>query len=232
MGVLKKWWQHLFGMIYPRLCEACGHSLVDGEKHLCLGCMCDMPLCTTDNFDDNEIHHKLMRQPIERAAALYYYHKNSPYAKLIQNAKYAARPSLARHFGVMAAERLAATGFFEGIEAIVPVPLYRAKLKKRGYNQSFMIARGINSVIPVPVADILQSEPHSTQTARTRRQRWANAASNYSVRTGEQSPGSHILLVDDVVTTGATLSACASALHAAFPRIRISILVIGLAQQD
>lgn len=232
MGLLKQWASALLGIVYPRLCEVCGRALVEGEDILCLRCLAEMPFYSAATFDDGDIHRRIMRCPIERAAALYYYYRDSPYAMLIQHAKYSHRPSLARALGSAVARRLLPDGFFCDIDAIVPVPLHKAKMRRRGYNQSLEIAVGVSAVTSVPVVDMLVAAPHSSQTARSRLQRWRNAAAIYSLDAAAPSPGAHILLVDDVITTGATLSACATALRSVFPGIRISVLTIGISRLD
>lgn len=227
--VIRRCSRALIGMLYPEVCEVCGRALVEGEEMLCLKCLADMPLCSAADFTDTEIHRRLMRIPIERAASLYYYYKDTPYAMLIQKAKYAARPKLARSLGRIVAEMLKSKDFFDGIDAITVVPLHKSKERRRGYNQSLMIARGVAEVARLPILDLLDCSRHGTQTARSVWQRWANAESTYTARAGIDASGLHILLVDDVITSGATLAACASALLASHHSLRISILTIGLA---
>lgn len=227
--VIRRCSRALMGMLYPEVCEVCGRALVEGEDMLCLNCLADMPLCSFADFTDTEIHRRLMRVPIERAASLYYYYKDTPYALLIQKAKYAARPKLARSLGRIVAERLKPKDFFDGIDAITVVPLHKSKERRRGYNQSLMIARGVAEVTGLPILDLLDCSRHGSQTARSVWQRHANAESTYTARTDCDASGLHILLIDDVITSGATLAACASALLAAHPSARISILTLGLA---
>ncbi|MDE6383645.1 MAG: ComF family protein [Paramuribaculum sp.] len=219
----------LMGMLYPEVCEVCGRALVEGEEMLCLDCLAGMPLYSPADFSDTEIHRRLMRTPIVRAASLYYYYKDTPYAMLIQKAKYASRPKLARSLGRIVAERLKPKSFFDGIDAVTVVPLHKSKERRRGYNQSLMIARGVADVAGMPIVDLLDCSRHGTQTARTVWQRWANAESTYTATPDTDVSGLHILLIDDVITSGATLSACASALLSAHPSARISILTIGVA---
>lgn len=227
--VIRRCGRALVGMLYPELCEVCGRALVDGESMLCLDCLANMPTCASAEFDDTEIHRRLMRVPILNAASLYYYYKDTPYALLIQKAKYASRPRLARHLGRLVAGRVSRGGFFDGIDAITVVPLHRSKERRRGYNQSRMIAQGVADVTGLPIVALLHCSRHGTQTARSLWQRWANARSTYSALAGVNVSGKHILLIDDVITSGATLAACASALLAAHPSARISVLTIGLA---
>ena len=227
--VMRRCGRALMGMLYPEVCEVCGRALVEGEEMLCLDCMAGMPLFSPADFTDTEIHRRLMRIPIERAASLYFYYRDTPYALLIQKAKYASRPGLARNLGRIVAERLHPQGFFEGIDTIAVVPLHKSKERRRGYNQSLMIARGVADVTALPIVDLLDCSRHGSQTARSVWERWANAEAIYTARPDAGVEGKHILLIDDVITSGATLAACASAILSVHPSARVSVLSIGLA---
>ena len=117
--------------------------------------------------------------------------------------------------------------------SIVPVPLHRWKLMRRGYNQSDYIARGIADVTGIEVShSLVASRGHATQTARNSYQRWVNAGSVYELRDGASVAGRHVLLVDDVITTGATLLACCEAIHRVEPSARLSVLALGVAHMS
>ncbi len=153
---MKRLGKYLMGLVYPDLCEVCGRSLVDGEEVLCLHCLDALPRTGAHKSDFNLIHKRLASTtPIERAAAYYHYYRESPYAEIIHRAKYGGRPELIEKMARRYARELADAGFFDGIDAIVPVPLHWLKLWRRGYNQSRYIADGIRSVVPLPVVDNL-----------------------------------------------------------------------------
>ena len=227
---VKRWTGDLLSLIYPRLCEVCGDRLVEGEEHLCLQCRCDMPLCNYTSYTDNEMHQRLTgHTPVERAASLFYYYRDSPYTRLIQAAKYENRPQVAQWLDEGFARRLKADGFFDGIDMLVSVPLHRSKQRRRGYNQTHYIARGITAVTGITMSDALEAVAgHSSQTRLGAYERWLNARENFGVSRPEAIGSKHILLIDDVLTTGATLLACIEAIHSAAPGARISVLTLAV----
>jgi ComF family protein len=220
----------LLSTIYPNLCEVCGTPLVEGEDLMCLGCRAELPLTNYhQNPDFNSIHERTIGPAkIERAAAYFHYERGSLYAQPIQTAKYRSRPIVGRKLIREYARQLQPLGFFDGIDLIEPVPLSMSKLISRGYNQSYWIAMGIADVTGIAIGSSLKARRHSTQTKRNAAQRQANAASAYYPVKGSAAEGAtHVLLVDDIITTGATLRACAKALTQLNPALKISILTLG-----
>ncbi len=220
----------ILGVIYPHVCEVCGVSLAKGEETLCLHCMAQLPRTSmhTDKF--NAIHERLAGStPIEKAAGYFYYYKDSPYASLIHTAKYRGRPIVAESIARKFAKELQKDGFFDDIDIIIPVPLHLSKLIRRGYNQSEAVARGLNVVSGIRVGNnIVARKGHSTQTRKGSFQRWLNIQDVYVIKNAEQLKNKHILVVDDVITTGATLLACCQELHRVAPTARISVLTLAV----
>lgn len=166
---------------------------------------------------------------VHRAAAWFYYHRSAPHTRLILQAKYAGRPDIIRHLARDFASEIAPDGFFSAIDAVVPVPLHPSKLRSRGYNQSLHLALGITDATGIPVSQpLIASRRHSTQTRRDRFSRWLNSSNTFSA---SSISASHILLVDDVCTTGSTLAACCQALRQTNPHITISALTLGLSSE-
>lgn len=229
-----KWIDGVLRMIYPQVCEVCGRSLCRGEDVMCLHCLRQLPRVSSNGDDFNLLHERLASTvAIERAAGYFHYYKESPYVKLIHQAKYSSRPVVARKIARRFARELSRDGFFDGIDMIVPVPLHRWKLMRRGYNQSDYIARGIADVTGLEVLhSLVASRGHATQTARNSYQRWVNAGSVYELRDGASVAGRHVLVVDDVITTGATLLACCEAIHRVEPSARLSVLALGVAHMS
>lgn len=226
---LTHWLADLSSMLWPRVCEICATTLVHGENTLCLHCLADMPRTNLHNDHFSEIHKRLAgHAPVNRAAAYFYYYRDNPYARLIQNAKYNNRPRLARTLASMFAEEIMPDGFFSGIDILLPVPLHCLKELSRGYNQSREIARGISRVTSIPIGDnLIATRAHSTQTRRGAFERWINTRSIYSLINPDGLRSKHILLIDDVITTGATILRCAETIHAAVPSATISVLSLG-----
>lgn len=165
-----------------------------------------------------------------RATAYFHYYKNGKYSNLIHHLKYYEHPEVGTYLGRLAATEIKASGFFDGIDIIIPVPLSKKKQHQRGYNQCDYIARGISEATGIPLRTdcIERTIDTDTQTRKGRMERWKNAKGIFRVTTPSALKGKHILLVDDVATTGATLHACLSALLAA-SNIRISVFTLAKA---
>lgn len=219
----------LLSLIYPQVCGVCGRVLVEGEDVMCVGCRVMLPLTRFEERPEwNGLTEKLMslRAPVERTAAYFYYQRNSPYSRLIHRMKYSHSPSIGRKLMREYARTLSERGFFEGIDAMTPVPLSFTKHVMRGYNQSYYLARGVDDVVTIPIVDALKAGRHVTQTRLGASERLANARGIYSARPGALEGIRHLLLIDDIVTTGATLCACLEALHQAVPDVKLSVLAL------
>ena len=166
--------------------------------------------------------------PIERAAALIYYEPHSEIAQLIYDLKYRNRPDIGEDMGRLMANEMQLAHFFDGIDMLVPVPLSRKRLRQRGYNQSEELARGISDITHLPVVTNAVHRKHfiKSQTQLTRFERQENVSDMFELRDSSLMEGKHVLLIDDICTTGATLIACAETLKN-IPGIRFSILTLG-----
>jgi ComF family protein len=227
-----KWISDLIDLIFPRHCCVCGETLSRQERDICLNCLYHLPKI--------EPHHKLEIEQtfwgkieIERAASYMYYRKGSPYNALMHKLKYKDAPEVGTRLAEMAAKELLDSGFFDGITLIVPLPLSKKKLRKRGYNQCDYIARGISEKTGIPVATdlIKRTKANETQTHKTRDERWLNVEGIFSATEPQAMEGQHILLVDDVATTGATLHACIATLLTT-PNVRISVFALATAKDS
>ncbi len=220
----------LSGVIFPHVCEVCAGTLVKGEDTICLQCRYEMPRVRLHREEFSEIHRRLAgHAAIDRAASWFYYIRESPYARMLQRAKYNSRPQLARTLGAMYAGEIRTDGFFDGIDIILPVAMHRWKKLTRGYNQAERIAQGISDVTGIPVAtNLTMPHRHRTQTRRRAYERWLNTRGIFHVDSPAELQDKHILLVDDIITTGATLHAAAEAIHNAAPTARISVISLGL----
>ena len=231
-GRLKQAAAGIADVVFPAVCEVCGASLVEGEDVLCLKCYSEIPRTRSHRDDFGIVHQRLASTlPIEKAAAFFHYFRDNPYARLIQKAKYNSLPRYATWLGKNYALEIAPDGFFDDIDLLVPVPLNRWKQLRRGYNQSLEVAKGVKEVTGIPIADILKARRHSTQTAKGAFERWLNTQNVYSFD-GEIADieNRHLLIIDDVITTGATILSCCKAIHDASPTTRLSVLSLGITQ--
>ena len=209
-----KWISDLIDLIFPRHCCVCGETLSRQERDICLNCLYTLPKI--------EPHHKKEIEQIfwgkidiERAASFMYYRKGSPYNALMHKLKYKDAPEVGTRLAEMAAKELLDSGFFDGITRIVPLPLSKKKLRKRGYNQSEYIAMGLSNItgISVDTSLVKRDIANETQTHKNRDERWENVKDIFSVNGNFSLEDEHVLLVDDILTTGATICSCAATLQ-------------------
>lgn len=231
MNRLQKGLTGMLELFYPSLCITCGERLATNEKYLCFHCWSDIPVTNYQTSRENKVAQLFWgRAPVENATSYFSYKKGSNYQQLIHFIKYRGLKELGyetgRRFGVV----LAGSEYFRNIDIILPVPLHPAKLKKRGYNQSEWIARGISESLnkPVSVENLIRRIYTSTQTRKNRFERWKNVENIFEVIHPQKLENKHILLVDDVVTTGSTLEACANELQKV-KDVKVSVATLGFA---
>ena len=228
-----KWIDDLKELLFPRYCKVCGRRLMQSEQHLCIGCLLELPRTHYEQKPDNPLMQHFMEWPeVVRATAHFYYNKEGKYSSLIHHLKYYDHPETGIFLGHLAAKELAASGFFEGIVLIVPVPLSKKKRRKRGYNQCDYIAQGISEATGIATNNrcIRRVVDTDTQTRKSSSERWKNTEGIFHVTDGTALKDKHILLVDDVATTGATLHACISAVLTV-PNVRISVFALTKTEQ-
>lgn len=225
--------QSITHLIAPRTCRICGCTLNSSEKYLCLGCDAALPRAYLHRSQFNEIHLRLgHRTPVDRAAGWFYYKKGTAYAQMLVDAKYSQLPALAEELGRKCAGELDAESFFEGIDALVPMPMHWWKELRRGYNQAYEICRGISSETAIPIKKAIKAvKTHGVQSRNTRQQRFDKIRDTMQPNTKVDIAGKHVLLVDDIITTGASCSEALRALAAANPA-HISILCLGLTMRQ
>jgi ComF family protein len=207
--------KNLAEMFYPDLCIACNDRLVSQEKFLCMHCWHDLPVTNFHLSTENKVAMLFWgRVQIENATSYFAYNKGSNYQHLIHFIKYKGLKELGFETGLRFGHVLKTTASFADADIIVPVPLHPEKEKQRGYNQSDWIARGLGTSMqkPVSVKNLVRKVHTSTQTRKNRFERWENVDNIFEIRNPDEFAGKLVLLTDDVVTTGSTLEACASAL--------------------
>ena len=188
---------------------------------------------TASNPDGGNQNKSAQRERYAYAAALFFYRAESDYSKITRCIKYQGRLEVGKHFGMMLGERLAGSSLFSDVDAVVPVPLHWLRIWKRGYNQAEVIASGVAECLGIPMrADILRRVRRTrTQTRLSIAEKRANVSGAFAIPAkppAEPTPFRHILLVDDVFTTGSTLFACFTALRTVFPpEVRISVATLG-----
>jgi ComF family protein len=224
------WITRILDFISPRLCVVCGQRLVPTERSLCSVCLFHLP--RTD-FHQKPLDNPMAQlfwglAPIEKAAALFYYHPHSETAQLVYRLKYNNRPDIGEDMGRVMACELQATDFFSDIDVLLPVPLASKRLRQRGYNQSEQLAIGISDITHLPIVTKALRRKHfqQSQTTLNRWQRQENVEDTFWLKDGSQLQDKHVLLIDDICTTGATLISSANTLKD-IEGIRISVLTLG-----
>ena len=221
----------LLELFYPSLCITCGERLISQEKFICMKCWLDLPVSRYHLNPDNKVSQLFWgRVRVENATSYFIYRKGSRYQKLIHSIKYRGLKELGLETGRRFGEMLTGSDHFKSVELIVPVPLHRKKEKKRGFNQSEWIARGIAERLhkPLNCGNLQRMVNTATQTRKDRFGRWQNVQGMFRVKDPGEFKNKHILLVDDVVTTGSTLEACAYEILK-IPSTRISISTLAYA---
>jgi ComF family protein len=223
--------QGLVHLFYPRLCEGCGKPLLKGEQVLCISCGLQLPETGYHDIEDNETALRFAgRVPFYHATSLAWFITDGLLQHLIHGLKYKGKKETGIYLGSRLGIRLKETDWGKGIDVIVPVPLHPAKQAKRGYNQSMLIAQGIGKTMGIPASDklLVRTRDTQTQTKKTRAERVTNMEGAFKTGNRETLKNKHILLCDDVLTTGATLESCILALLNE-ESIKISIATIGIA---
>lgn len=218
-------------LIFPNVCASCGKSLFKNERTICTYCSYYLPK-TNFHFDSNNPVAKIFwgRVHIHSAAAFYGFNKGSKVQQLIHQLKYKGHKQIGVTIGKWYGHELTYCDDFNTVDTVIPVPLHPKKQKKRGYNQSDYFAEGLaeSMNITADLTSLYRAYESDTQTKKSRFNRWQNVETIFEVRNAENLAGKHILLVDDVITTGATLEACAHTLLKV-PDVKVSIATIAYA---
>jgi len=222
---------YLTELLFPRLCVVCSDKLIEQEQWICLHCLHHIPRTNFHLNPDNQVARLFYgRIPIEFATSFFYFSKGSKYQNLLHSLKYKGMKEMGeeigKHFGI----DLLQSPDFSSVDVICPVPLHPQKEKKRGYNQSWWIALGMARQMQKELSDdnLKRVTATETQTRKSRFARWQNVEGIFELSNPEAFSGKHILLIDDVVTTGSTLEACAQAILSK-TNARVSIATLATA---
>lgn len=223
--------QNLINLFFPKVCFACTNPLVDNEKHICTNCRHDLPV-TNFHFDKSEEVKKVLygRVKIEMGTSLLRFQKKGIVQHLIHNLKYKGYQEVGEFLGVWLGEELKTVDAYKDVDIVIPVPLHRTKLKKRGFNQVAKFAKEIANSLNANYSDSVLIKIYDTksQVNKSRLARWTDSKEIFSIQNLEQINNKHILLVDDLITTGATIEACSNQLLKA-QNVKISVATMAIA---
>ena len=218
-------------LIFPRICAGCGNSLWKNEEELCHFCEYHLPKTNFHHDPENPVTRLFWgRVKIETGAAFLYFNKGSKVQRLVHQLKYKGRKDIGIYLGDQYGQSLKYAPLFNSADAIIPVPLHKKKIMQRGYNQSEQFAIGLAGSMNIPVNKHLLSriKATETQTRKSRFSRYQNVKEIFTVQSPYEWKGKYLMLVDDVITTGATLESCIQALNV-IPEVRISVACIATA---
>lgn len=209
------WLMDFIELIFPKTCAACNVPLEYNEHLLCTKCFADLPYTNFHRWSDNPVEKIFWgRVKIEFATSLFYFSKKGNVQHLLHQLKYNGRKDVGIFLGELLANHIKDHPVVHHLTHIIPVPLHPKRLKQRGYNQAECIARGISNVLNIPVCVdlVVRSKETATQTLKNRIERWDNVSQVFDLVRKVENEYPHFLIVDDVLTTGATIEACAQAL--------------------
>ena len=232
MKLSRGYFADFVALLFPQLCPACGKSLMANEHIICTGCTFSLPLTNFHLQPDNIVARQFWGKiEVQAAYALYYFTKGGKIQNLMHHFKYRNMPQIGNLLGNMAGGQLVKNDVFYSVEMIIPVPLHKSRLRQRGYNQSARFADGLAQKLNASVEanNLVRLKATETQTHKSRFLRFENMQEVFAVKQPDRLQNKHILLVDDVVTTGSTLEACAIQLLK-IPGVRLSIATIAYAE--
>ncbi len=229
---IRLYFDGVFHLFAPDQCVTCDTELALSEKVLCGCCWSELPVTYYEQFKEPSHLDKLFwgRVRLFSSFSLLFYHKQAAVKNLLFDLKYNGRPDIGRKFGRLIGSKLNTMRNFDSVDVILPVPLHPKKMRKRGYNQAKMIADGIAVSIGKPINEgiLVRNQHNESQTKMSRFKRWENIKESFDVTALVQCYN-HVLIVDDVITTGATLESIIQQIHEKAPYIRISVVSLAIA---
>lgn len=222
--------KNLLNLFFPKVCLGCQNYLTDNELHICTNCRHELPL-TNFHFDRSNAVHKMMygRVQLEEATALLHFSKKGIVQQLMHNLKYRNHEIIGQFLGEWLGEELKDSEAYKAIDVVVAVPLHKSKQRQRGYNQVDKFARALAKSLQADYNcdTLIKTSATKTQVFKDRLKRSSNSSSNFTISEGDILKHKHVLLVDDIITTGATLEACANALFT-IEGVKLSIATMAI----
>lgn len=230
MKLFNQYFKDFFNLLFPDLCIVCNNHLLNQEDIICTKCLYNIPKTNYHKDIDNPVS-KLFwgRTKVEYATAFFRFSKGSNYQEMMHKFKYHGNKEIGFVLGKSFGNQLVKSDFND-IDVIIPVPLHKSKLKKRGYNQSEWISMGLSETMqkPLDTKTVIRAVATETQTRKGRYERWKNVEEIFKVSSEKELMGKHILLIDDVITTGSTMEACINTILEV-PGTKVSVAALAIA---
>lgn len=218
-------------LLFPKTCYACGNNLFKNEKVICTSCLLHLPKTNFHKIDENPVSKVFWgRVNLIAATSMYFYRKGGKVQHLIHQLKYKGHKEIGIYLGQIYGSQLMDIESYKDIDLIIPIPLHQSKLKKRGFNQAECFAKGLAESMQkkMDTKSLIRQVATSTQTKKTRYKRWENVSEIFSLKIPENINDKNILVVDDVITTGATMEACIQTIQTA-KNVKVSAASIAFA---
>lgn len=229
MRFLKNIFSDALHLFYPHICTGCGGDLPGKEQVLCLKCINELPHTGFASYNNNPVEKYFRgRIRIEAAHSEFYFSKGSLIQQLIHELKYKGNQEIGIYLAEFMALSILKSDRFKDVDVLVPLPLYAEKERMRGYNQATVICKGLSAILNIPalIGNVTRERFTETQTRKHRTERWTNVFESFAIRNERELNGKHVLLVDDVVTTGATLEACGTAIVRSGAKVSFATLAL------
>ncbi|MCH3883717.1 ComF family protein [Tenacibaculum aquimarinum] len=221
-----------FQLFYPNLCTTCNNKLLKGETVICAVCRHDLPIINHTDYKNNRVAQTFFgRIPIEKATSFLYFRKVGKTRELIHSLKYKGNQEIGAFLGSWFGEILNESNQFSDVDYIIPVPLHKKRLQERGYNQLTKFGEVLSEILKIPYNNnvLIRISSTKTQTYKERFERFSNSQTNFTLTDFTKFKNKHILLIDDVITTGATLESCCNELLKT-ENIKISIVTMAFTE--
>ncbi len=221
-----------FQLFYPNLCTTCNNKLLKGETVICSFCRHDLPIINHTDYKNNRVAQTFFgRIPIEKATSFLYFRKVGKTRELIHSLKYKGNQEIGVFLGSWFGEILSESNQFSDVDYIIPVPLHKKRLQERGYNQLTKFGEVLSEILNIPYNNnvLIRISSSKTQTYKERFERFSNSQTNFTLTDFTKFKNKHILLIDDVITTGATLESCCNELLKT-ENIKISIVTMAFTE--
>ena len=228
---LKTLGNYLLSLFYPEECIVCKNILIEGEEYLCLHCLHKLPKTNHHLCPDNAASKNLIGKVVFKTATGYlFYSKGGLSQSIIAEIKYKGNRRFGAWIGAYLASDIKDSGFFNDIDLLVPIPLHKKKLRKRGFNQAEIIAQGISDTtdIPIDTNGLQRAIANPTQTRKGSFERWLNTKDIFVIEDADCFKNKHILLIDDVFTTGSTIEAAIDVINKECENVEVSVLALAL----